>query len=204
MICVQDSPAAAVSTPPRRPAFTAGPAFAYESAVSFRAELAAVRQLQGMLAALVSARATSVEEDVAILADLQQPHPLPQPPLAPAVDLMSGGGLVSDPEAATAPLAEDCRQEGKQLVEAGGREEEVDEEGAGGPQSHWRLTCAVTYRLTRKRIVDVVLRKLSVLELHLESLMDPATRQVCAYACSSLSIHHLQSVCEAGEPSRMP
>ena len=95
--------------------------FSSTSVISLPNELQAVRLLILRVRGLVLERVTSVEEDVARLADLQS----------------------SEAEATAG-------------------------EGNTGNE-HWRQVCAVTYRLTRKRIVDTTMRQLVAVEQHLEA-----------------------------------
>lgn len=117
---------------------------------SAHSELRAVRRLVAMLDGLVLARVTTVREDEEALAELELGA-------GAAGGVGVGVGVEVEGAAATNAAA---------AAPAAAHGDTADD--------HWRTVCALTYRLTRKRIVDITIAKLRVLE---EYLLDPAPRR---------------------------
>jgi Rubisco LSMT substrate-binding len=102
----------------------------FGSIISAANELRAVQSLIGILKDCLNSQSTTIEEDEALLEDIQ--------------------------------AYEKDSTSSKRAVGVKNKEQLDGIDGEG----RWRLQCAVTYRLTRKRILLTTLRKLAVVETH--------------------------------------
>ena len=115
-------------------------------------EVRAVTSLLEMLAEVVAARETSTEEDERLLEVLTAP-PVPSSEATdPYVQGMKEGKKVGE------KVAKEKKEAAKEAVTELMKGLAVEED------AQWRSLCAVTYRLTRKRIVDRNIVRLAALE----------------------------------------
>ena len=120
-------------------------------------ELAAIQFLSSMLTAVVSSRETSTQEDEEIL------------------KAMASGEHVKDVGSRENVKEDGAKQGGDVRKESGARkgsvqatdESNIKKSGGVEEDEKWKLQCAVTYRLTRKRIIDTNLEKLAIVEMFL-------------------------------------
>lgn len=120
-------------------------------------ELAAIQFLSSMLTAVVSSRETSTQEDEKIL------------------KAMASGEHVKDVGPRENVEGDGGKQGGDVRKESGARkgsvqatdESNIKKSGGVEEDEKWKLQCAVTYRLTRKRIIDTNLEKLAIVEMFL-------------------------------------
>ena len=139
-----------------------------EFPLSIESELKAVRAFLSMLESLVADRITTTAHDETLLAQLQR-----------------RSGIESEAPEAHAAAAASAESALEDLIGSENRGCTADADhgqvsavpalkGSVGLDSTeggnlWRQICAVTYRLTRKRVVDRTLKKIQVLEAFLAS-----------------------------------
>ena len=120
-------------------------------------ELAAIQFLSSMLTAVVSSRETSTQEDEEILRSMTSGENVKD--VGPKGNVKGDGGKTGGDirGGSGAGKGPDNATDKGNVQKAGGVEED----------EKWKLQCAVTYRLTRKRIIDTNLEKLARVEMFL-------------------------------------
>ena len=139
----------------------------FNHVLSVANEVAAIQHLVSMLTATVIARTTTTQDDELLLAEILSGSIEADEKIRKLYEKIDD--IDNDGKGEGAPNTDDKKPSGD--IEKVIENDKNDVKRCGGVEEDdkWKLQCAVIYRLTRKRIVDINLNKLVITEAFLSS-----------------------------------